>query len=355
MHSESPEDRKKQAVEEASQWLERLERTLKGDEVPFFREWLKAPQHREIIVEKCVHWHGPEILAVLYTLIPDAVVAHHLPPRPRRIQSAFSWILAICLVGLSTALLLGNAPWAVFKMSRKEIRVEEIYRTPLGGRREVHLPDGGRIAMNTATDVFVHYGPTFRSASLLRGEAMFDAPQEGSRSFQLYVGTRVIDTDGARFNVRRRASGESELTVLEGEVTIGYPRVSAPKTPAQLRDPISYSYGEATVPAAQGGPFGPGWQAFARLTEREVQTRLAWRQGLIIFTDEPLGDAMAETARYVSREFVFADRSLRNVRISGEFRTGDVDSVLRDLRNDLGIGSRTDEQGRIVLTPMRER
>jgi ferric-dicitrate binding protein FerR (iron transport regulator) len=43
---------------------------------------------------------------------------------------------------------------------------------------------------------------------------------------------------------------------------------------------------------------------------------------------------------------------LRNIRIGGRFRTGDVDGLLASLRTEFMIGSRRDAQGRVVLSPL---
>lgn len=349
MRKQPREQPRKQAAEQASLWLERLERTVKQDEAASFRDWLKAPLNREVIVDRCLLWHGTEILAVLGTVIPDDVASARLPPQPGRVGAVLAWVLAICCVGFSTFVLLGGPPWAAFKVDEKAIRVEGFYRTPLGGRREVDLRDGTRITLNTATTVFVSYGRTSRDAALVRGEAIFEVPHDASRPFHVSVGGRVVETERARFNLRQLTNERSEITVLEGAVRILHPGFSAARTPAQLRDSLNYSYGEATVLATDRGVLGRGWQFVSALSQSDAQARLAWRRGLIIVTDEPLEDAIAEVARYAAREFVFADEGLRNIRLSGEFRTGDIDSVLRALRENLRIESRLDEQGRIVL------
>jgi transmembrane sensor len=273
------EDSGARAAEQASLWLERLERTLKQDEAASFREWLKTPLYREVIVKRCLQHHGPEILAVLGTLIPGDVESALLPPPSKRLPSMLAWLVAVCCVGFSTYVLLGGPPWVAFKVDHIARRLQETYRTPLGGRREVNLPDGAKIALNTATSVFVNYGPRMRDAALVRGEAMFDVPRHGARPFRLTVGARVVETEAARFNLRRLASANSEITVLAGVVRVLHPRASTKRTPAQLRDSVSYSYGESMVVAAEGGVLTPGWQALRRLERDEIETRLAWQGG----------------------------------------------------------------------------
>ena len=65
-----------------------------------------------------------------------------------------------------------------------------------------------------------------------------------------------------------------------------------------------------------------------------------------------MADALAELDRYTTTQFVLGDERLRDVRIGGYFRTGDVEGLLRSLRRDFLIDSRRDAQGRVVLTAL---
>lgn len=343
-------DPRKRATQEASLWLERLERTLRADQAAQFREWLKTPLHREVIIERCSLWHGPDIMAILEALIPEDVATSRLAPKRKRAWHALAWMLAICLVAASALMLLDGEPWASGEGRHKTERVEGHYRTPIGVRQQLQLPDGTTLTMNTASSVFVNYGAKSRMVALSRGEITFDVPPDPTRRFQLTVNGRVIEAERARLNVRRLGRDKSEITMIEGTARMLHPRAAARKTPAELRDALHYSYGEVTLEAGDGGTFGPAWQAISKLPKEEADARLAWQQDRIIFADERLEHALAEMARYAAREFVFADPSLRDVRVSGEFRTGDIDGLLRALRERPGIESRLDERGRTILT-----
>jgi transmembrane sensor len=73
---------------------------------------------------------------------------------------------------------------------------------------------------------------------------------------------------------------------------------------------------------------------------------------MIVFTGEPLEQVLAEVDRYTTTRFVIADDTLRDVRIGGYFRAGDVDGLLVALRENFLIDSRRDAQGRVVLTAL---
>ena len=85
----------------------------------------------------------------------------------------------------------------------------------------------------------------------------------------------------------------------------------------------------------------------------EVDIRLAWQRGMLIFQGEPLGEVLAEFGRYTNDTLVIADPSLRGLRVGGYFRAGDVDALLIALRENFQIESTTDAHGRILLNPAR--
>jgi transmembrane sensor len=345
------EARRARATEEAATWLERLERTLQHDESAALRAWLKTSLHREIILERCKFWHGPDILAVLLTLIPDIP-----PPRPRlrerRIVLAIS--LAVCGLGLSTFLIAGSTLWPNSNSQRSSLRAEEAYRTPVGARREVDLPDGSTMTLNTSTHVLISYGLRSRDVTLLRGEASFGVIQDPDRPFRVSAGARrfEVEDQASRFNLRRVTMDRTELTVTEGQVRALDSRVRAPLTPAQLR--VGPSYGERTVSASEYGILEPGWHFTWRLTATELRQRLAWQQGLIVVANDTLEDVLKEFERYTTTRFVFQDETLRNARLNTELPAGDVDILLRVLRDMLQIQSVPNDAGQIVLSRVSE-
>lgn len=334
-------------------WLERLERILRPGESARLREWLQIQGNRDAIVQRCKLWHGPAILAVLEKLIPDDVVASYVPPQRSQWPKLFAAVGGVCLVAVAATMLSTSEPGVDWHGEPGSARFEESYRTPVGGRNEIKLPDGSCIVLNTASWVVVSYGLHARSIAVRGGEAAFVVAADPDRTFRLVVGSRLLETDGAQFNVRVLGKDTSQLIVTSGEVTVVYATTSQPPTPAQLRDVPRY--GATTFRAMQGGIIGPGWQSVTNLSDDETRTKLAWQQGLIVLADETLDDAVAEVARYTTREFVFADRGLRALRLTAQFHAGDVDGVLTVLRDRLRVESHTDPQGRVILAAARRR
>lgn len=326
-------------------WLERLERTLRQEETASLRDWLKVRLHRDAIIDRCNLWHGPEILAVLATLFPVDMS----PPPPNR------WLGQMALTIFSAAVWLGLIVmivvlWLRVDSTRAPFGAGDAYLTPVNGQRVFHLSDGSSMRLNTATHVLVSLGTRSRDITIVDGEATFDVAEDPARPFQVRAGGRQFECGphGGRFNIRRLSDSEVELTVINGSVKALANTEPAFLTPAQVRSRVSE--GEHIFNASEGGFLGPGWASTWKLQEESMEKRLAWQRGRIILTNEMLEDAIKEVERYTSARFVFADDELRKLRVSAELRTGDIDTVLRLLRDSLHVESRADANGQFVLS-----
>ena len=79
----------------------------------------------------------------------------------------------------------------------------------------------------------------------------------------------------------------------------------------------------------------------------QLSGRLAWRDGMLRFTDESLSTVIAEVTRYTPREIVISDPSLRDLAFSGYFRTGDTAALLSTLAADFNITT-TEVDGDVI-------
>jgi transmembrane sensor len=66
------------------------------------------------------------------------------------------------------------------------------YKTDIGERRVVALPDGSRISMDSDTRVQVEYGKNARAITLDRGRSRFDVAHDTSRPFTVTAGHQTV-------------------------------------------------------------------------------------------------------------------------------------------------------------------
>ncbi len=335
--------------EEAANWLEKIERTIGQEEALALRTWLKSKPHREVIVERCKRWHGPEILAVLGEIIP-------LESFEERVERHYGRLLlgiAMAVTGIATITVLTALARTMPSRDAhgNPLRADKFIRTVVGEQKTIQLPDGGSILLNTVTGVYLIFEPGSRHVTLRAGEAAFHAKYDAARPFTVFAGGRrfeVVEAD-ARFNLRRITPEQVEITVVQGKVRAHNARLGS-LSAAQLRAQVSS--GEHTFSASEGGAVGPGWQSPCALPSKEVYRRTAWQAGNIVFDNEYLEDALQEVERYTRVRFEISQKELRAQRVSATFKVNDVEAVRRYLREALAISSTATDAGTVVLTKM---
>jgi transmembrane sensor len=335
--------------EQAALWLTRLDRGLGTDERNEMRQWLADATNHKALLEMARLWRGMDIMAVLAELFPLSTSRLNRPPARSFQSMALAATAAASIVALLTVFMLGQSPWNLFATPRPAPMAvpNEGYTTGVGETRVVHPGDGSTITMNTNSAMVVIYAPPARDVYLLRGEAMFSVARDSTRPFYLHAGKRVLEANNSHFNVRIVSPERIELTVSDGRVRVVPAPDSVPEMP-HMTPPLARR--ESPVYEQELAIIEPREETVRRLETTELDNRLAWQRGMIVFENEPLEQALAEAGRYTNTEFVLADEALHRVLMTGYFRTGDVDGLLMSLRLNYGIESRREGPNRVILT-----
>jgi transmembrane sensor len=344
-----PDHRK--AREEASVWLARLDRGLSTDERSEIQQWLSDSTHHKGLVDMARLWRGMDVMAVLAELFPFGQSSLNGAGRRGFRGMALAAAAAICIVVLGAIFFASRSPWTLFdsgSTAPRFVAITQGYSTEVGETRAITLPDGSSITLNTNSQVSVIYSPHVRDVYLVRGEANFDVAHDSARPFNVHAGRRVLQAVGTAFNVRILSGDNVELTVTEGKVKVLPDARSELQQEAQRSAEIALV--ETTVAAQETAIVQPDVETVRRLEPAEMDARLAWQRGMLIFQGEPLELVLSEVDRYTNTEFVLADEALRGVRVGGYFRAGDIDGLLIALRENFRIDSRRDAQNRIILT-----
>jgi len=190
-----------------------------------------------------------------------------------------------------------------------------VYRTAVGERSTVALPDGSFVTLDTNSVLKVAYNGKERGVQLLQGQALFDVAKHKGLDFRVYAGDRTITAVGTKFNVRLTGEGGAaavKVALLEGVVTV---RVKPPfGAPVSDKGEVTMAAGEL-LEVERAEP--------VRIVTADLERESSWRLGVVTFVDEPLSQAVAEMNRYTPRPIVIDDRELAARRISGTYRTGD--------------------------------
>ena len=105
-----------------------------------------------------------------------------------------------------------------------------------------------------------------------------------------------------------------------------------------------------TVAAGSICLFGADTKRIDAIGVDEIETKLSWRAGNLVFTGETLETAVQEISRYTKVEFVFLDETSKRVQVAGLFRAGDVDGLLETLRANFGIAYQRLDDDKVLLS-----
>jgi transmembrane sensor len=125
--------------------------------------------------------------------------------------------------------------------------------------------------------------------------------------------------------------GEARVSVLEGRVGVETPR------------------GKVLLEAGRAGGYDRNGSL---LPVQDVDRSVAlWRDGQRHFNADRLSDVLERLQRYHTVMFVLTDPQLRQLRVSGTFRTGDLSLFLRTLEAALPIEARWTDSQHVEISP----
>ena len=69
----------------------------------------------------------------------------------------------------------------------------------------------------------------------------------------------------------------------------------------------------------------------------QLQKKLAWHRGALIFKGETLELALSEISRYTDKDLRIIDPAIRHKKIGGHYKTDDIDGLLRSISQSFGL------------------
>lgn len=310
-----------------------------------FRAWLAAdPANAEAFARVTDAWNAiephalaPEMMALRRDALDE--VQNAARARWRTGSSVRSWgAIAAALVCLFCAGVL---------MTMTLVGAGDRYMTAVGERRTVTLADNSRVAIDADSVISVVFEERLRLVRLEKGQAFFDVEKDPTRPFVVEAGGRRVVALGTAFNVEL-LGGELRVTLVEGRVAV---RAIGDRTPLTLPgSPMPVGVKELK-PGEQLTALGRSAPRIAAATNLAATT--SWREGKLIFDDEPLGDALARVQRYSRVRMTLADRKLNAIRISGVFNTGDVNAFVGAVQAYYPVDAITSEANEIILRERR--
>ncbi|MEM9396383.1 MAG: FecR domain-containing protein [Pseudomonadota bacterium] len=327
--------------DQATAWIARMDRQLTPAEIRELKIWMAADERNERELQACARlW---DMLGALESL-------RELTPRENKQSVWWPAAVAAALVLATTLLLVPNDllkpsnPQPQDSKELAEVVDQATYTTPVGDNAVVHLNDGSVVQLNTDTRLQVRMTPDQRLLTLEQGEIHIDVARDLDRPLRVRAGKQVLEAVGTSFNVRIDETRQVELIVTEGRVRVQLPAESFEVADSDTTASV-LEQGERVL-LDEVGEVQP-------LADEEVEMKLAWRDGMLVFRGSSLVEAVREVGRYTHLEFLIQSDDLKDKRIAGVFRAGDVEGFLASLRENFDVVDRQIDDGTISLSLKR--
>lgn len=191
-----------------------------------------------------------------------------------------------------------------------------VLTTARGEFRKVPLADKSVADINSNSRLEVRMTARARQVTLTRGEVWLEVAKDKTKPFIVAAGEVRVRAVGTAFGVRRFANG-AEVLVTEGTVEVWNGDGGARKRLLHA--------GERTVVADRATDIAVARQPV------EVQRKLAWREGKLIFDNQTLSEAVAEFNRYSQKKIVIADPALGRSTLVGQYQIDAPERFAQDV------------------------
>ncbi|OZI31844.1 hypothetical protein CAL29_28695 [Bordetella genomosp. 10] len=322
------DDADKAARAQAIEWFSRMQlRPLTPAERAEYEAWRAASPHND---RHC------RVLETIWTAadnVPREKMRAMLGQTEKAVapvygRRGFVWGLGTAC----TAAVVAGIAWTQWHDGPPDFTAD--LSTAQGERREVRLPDGSVLSLNTATRATVRFYATRREVLLEAGEALFTVYPDKSRPFIVTADQAEVLVTGTVFNVRIDADRVS-VAVRSGSVRFSTGHWWNRQTTQLAADQVARLQGARLQPAHQG----------------DVAAATAWQRGRLVFQDTPLVTVVAELNRYLRKPLRIADPRLNSVRVAGTLGIDDPESMLDALPAIAALRIVRDADGGYMIAP----
>jgi transmembrane sensor len=284
-------------VEEAAVWFATMHGGKpSGNDKNALKVWLAAdPRHAEAYADIDRLWTG----AIELPGMKDRHFTAQKALTRRRLGKA----AIIGAVGVGAWRYPASHPFADF-------------RTTTGERRTVTLADGSIVDLAAETKMSVAFTRERRGLTLHDGEAFFTVAKDAGRPFIVEAGSGRTTALGTAFGVDYR----------DDSVTV-----------AVTESAVDVVLGSESTQISAGSLVTYDNRHIGKPRQSEIGTELAWREGRLIFTQAPLGQAVQALNRWRSGRIVVMSNSLAERPITLIVNLNRTETIVAQLAEALPI------------------
>jgi transmembrane sensor len=289
---------------EAADWMVQLQSGSATDEDRrAIAQWQgRSAQHAQA-------WQRAQAILGDFNTVPAAIAGDTLKrigrKKPLGRRQALGLLLA---AGPATWLAYRQLPWQQWTADQ---------HTAIGEQKDLTLPDGTRLLINTGSSLNIAFSEQVRRIELLKGEVLITTAKDAAhRPFIVQTRHGTARALGTRFSVRV-GEQRSRVAVTEGAVEL---------LPEHASQGVIVKAGEQGAFSADG---------VAAVEPLDVSA-LTWENGMLLAQHMRLADLLDELGRYRTGVLRCHD-SVANLTVSGAFSLRDTDASLHLLQETLPV------------------
>lgn len=293
--------------------------------------WIKSSEENRRIYDQAeLAWaekqrdSAPERLARGKAMVFDRIRQDQVQTNTSQVPPRNWWKSMSVVSRVAAALLLVTLSWYGYTRIQPQDQVVSLRKVVNNGEpKQLLLPDGSKIWLNTGTEV--RYANTFSGKTreiFLNGEAFFEVKRDESKPFIVHAGLLTTQVLGTSFNIRAYVKrSDIEVTVSSGKVSVSDSTGIIGKL---VRDQ-QISYQKST----------------GRFTQQLVNShdRSLWKNGELIFDANNFGEVAQILERRYHVQIQFDDNKIKNCPISARFSKQES---LQQILYMLGLVSNTE-------------
>ena len=323
---------------EAAAWVARFDAgDVSAKDQAEFQAWLsRSALHREAIAEYGNFWSEFDTLG---QLTKPVAAEGQTGTQAARQSSGTQYWLAACAASILVMLAAGvfvrqpapDRPQVAAAPQHIPDRPSgrQSYATAIGGQKKFALADGSIVTLNTNSQIDVELLGDRRDVHLVRGEAYFDVVHDDKRPFIVHANQYVVRDIGTAFAVHLTDKGLVDVRVTKGRVEIA--------ARANEGQDSSRAKSLGILSAGQDVLFGQKIERAEVVSDAELSRKLAWRQGQLIYSGQPLAEVLDDISRYSDIQIELADPALRDLPVGGAFSVNQTDAIFAALENNFGV------------------
>jgi transmembrane sensor len=318
--------------QQAREWLIRMDgdAPLSADEFAALRKWAaRSPAHQAELQRIAMFWNRANVLTEL--AVPMKRQGGADSPSSGWVPYGFG------LRSLGAAAMVCVAVGVAVWWFNPGVTANGTYATAIGRQQTLSLEDGSTVQVNTDSQVEINYEEHLRKVRLLRGEAFFTVAPNSRRPFEVFAASGVVKAVGTAFAVSLQGS-DVRVTVAKGRVDVGADEAGVASAHGVTLQDLPLAHPHASLKAGQTATFGDGTAVNTHeISAPELTRRLAWHEGYLVYSGQPLDEVVSEVNRYSAITLEIADPKLRTLSIGGRFKVGDLEAVCDVLQSNFGI------------------